>query len=213
MDYDPLEWFKAAYRFETLVDIGASNGEYGAHIAKALGIGCAYFFEPRHTCHPHLAELVTRLGEGAVFPVALGDVDGQVKFIETEYGPSSSLLPALSAARQEFPQIEPKNETVVALRRLDATLADSKVKDDLLIKIDVQGVEHRVIQGGLNTFRRAKAVLIEMSFIRLYEGQSLFEEVHEQLVEVGLRFAGIKNQIMSPKTAQPIFAHCIYIRP
>jgi FkbM family methyltransferase len=212
IDYDPFGWFKAAFSFRTLIDIGAADGEYGAFIVQHQRIRYAYFFEPRKDCQVQLGVVAAKVEHGAVFPVALGDKDGNVKFIETAYGPSSSILPAMPHALGGFPQIQPKAELVVPLRKLDNVLAERHIEDDLLIKVDVQGFEDRVIRGGARTFRRAKAVLIEMSFVPLYQGQLLFEEVHQSLVQAGLRFAGIKNQVVSPDTERPVFAHCVYIR-
>jgi FkbM family methyltransferase len=212
MDYDPFNWFKAAFRFRTLVDIGAADGEYGAFIAKNQGIRYVYFFEPRQSCQLPLRALATRVEHGAVFPVALGDEEGNIRFIETDYGPSSSILPGLTEVQRDFPQVKPKTEMIVPVRTLDTVLAGERIEDDLLIKIDVQGFEDRVIRGGAQTFRRAKAVLIEMSFVPLYDGQSLFDEVHECLMQAGLRLAGFKNQIVMPRAGRPAFAHCIYIR-
>jgi len=62
-------------------------------------------------------------------------------------------------------------------------------------------------------FSAAKIVLVEMSFVPIYQGQPLFEEVHRLLERCGLRLAGFKNQIEQPQTGQPLFAHCLYHRP
>jgi hypothetical protein len=59
---------------------------------------------------------------------------------------------------------------------------------------------------------RARCVVIEMSFVALYEGQPQFEEVHDLLVRLGYRLAGLRNHIDSPRSGQPLFAHCLYLR-
>ena len=84
---------------------------------------------------------------------------------------------------------------------------------DIMIKIDVQGAEDRVIRGGRAVFSAAKIVLIEMSFVPFYDEQPLFEEVHGLLEACGLRLAGFKNQINDPGSGRPLFAHCLYRRP
>jgi hypothetical protein len=52
-----------------------------------------------------------------------------------------------------------------------------------------------------------------MSFAAMYDGQPMFEEIHELLYGCGLRFIGMKNQIEDPDTGQPLFVHCFYRRP
>jgi hypothetical protein len=44
----------------------------------------------------------------------------------------------------------------------------------LLIKVDAQGAEAEIFDGGENIFLIAKVVLIEVCFIELYENQLLF---------------------------------------
>ena len=97
--------------------------------------------------------------------------------------------------------------------RLDDVLDSEQLERDILVKVDVQGVEDRVIRGGRSVFAAARYVLIEMSFVPMYDNQPLFEEVHRQLEELGLRLAGFKDQIGNAETGQPLFAHCLYHRP
>lgn len=212
VEFDPFQWLAASYKFRTLIDIGANDGAYGAFIAKALRIPSAYFFEPQSACQADLRRVASALRRAEVFQLALGDHDGEAEFLETDYGPSSSLLPPDAQALGEFPQNAVKRRVKVSLRRLDDVLAGEALEDDVILKIDVQGLEDKVILGGRQVFGRARVVLAEMSFVPLYAGQPLFEEVHDLLVQCGLRFAGIKNQIMMPKSLRPGFAHCVYLR-
>jgi FkbM family methyltransferase len=211
VEYDPFPWLKREFRLRTLVDIGANTGEYGGFLARHFEVRRAYFFEPLPSCHAALEEVARHSG-GEIFACALSDQDGSSTFFETQYGPSSSLLTPDAGAVAEFPQNAVCASSEVVLRRLDDVLRDRPIDDDLLIKIDVQGVEDRVIRGGRDAFRRARVVLVEMCFVPFYEGQPLFEEVHALLTEAGLRLAGIHNQIMMPKSGRPAFGHFIYTR-
>jgi hypothetical protein len=96
--------------------------------------------------------------------------------------------------------------------RLDDVLDVNALKGDILIKIDVQGVEDRVIRGGRAIFSTAALVLVEMSFVHMYEQQPIFDEINDLLRECGLQLAGVKNQIEDPATGQPLFVHCFYRR-
>jgi FkbM family methyltransferase len=212
VEFDPFPWLRGAYRIHTLIDIGANNGDYGAFLARFFGVQEAYFFEPLASCQAQLQAVARRIPSVQVLPFALSDETGEATFFRTEYAPSSSLLPPDSSAVSEFPQNAVRESGQIPLRQLDDVLRDRPLVEDVLIKIDVQGVEDKVIRGGRRTFGRAKVVLIEMSFVPFYDGQPLFEDVHDMLVEAGLRFAGIKNQIMMPKSGRPGFAHCVYIR-
>ena len=100
----------------------------------------------------------------------------------------------------------------VETARLDDRLANVSFDDDLLIKVDAQGSESRIIAGGQDTFRRAKAVLIECVFVSHYQGDTTFNEIHAGLADCGLHLTGFKNQVISKRNGRPLFAHCIYER-
>src|SRR5204863_5653458 len=148
-----------------------------------------------------------------IHQLALADEPGRETFFENGYGPASSLLRISDLSKSAFPETDRESATTVKVARLDDVLDASSLERDVLIKIDVQGVEDRVIRGGRAVFSAAKIVLIEMSFTAMYDRQPLFEEVHTLLEECGLRLAGFKNQIDSVETGQPLFAHCFYRRP
>ena len=71
---------------------------------------------------------------------------------------------------------------------------DHLIQDDILIKIDVQGVEDRVLRGGETLFKRAKAVIIEVNTEHLYEGQAKFEDLFEILTSYGYQYGGNLEQ-------------------
>jgi FkbM family methyltransferase len=148
-----------------------------------------------------------------VHPVALSHEAGTATFYRNRYGPASSLLRVSEHSRRAFPETGHESPEHVVTAKLDDVLPSDSLERDILIKIDVQGAEDRVIQGGSAVFSAAAFVMIEMAFVPIYDGQPLFEEVHALLRACGLRLAGFKNQIDEAQTGQPLFAHCLYHRP
>ena len=61
---------------------------------------------------------------------------------------------------------------------------------DILIKIDVQGYEDRVIKGGAKTFTQATACILEVSIEHLYENQPSFGDLLIMLGDLGFDYAG-----------------------
>lgn len=207
---DLWTWLKSLTPFPTLIDIGANDGSFGRFLVHFLNVEKAFFFEPQKALHAQIEGQDLCGAESRLFDLALSDSDGEVEFYENSNHPSSSLLPVTEHSKREFPQTSGESVTRVRTARLDDALPEADLFDKVFIKIDVQGVEDKVIRGGERTFRRASFVLIEMSFVPFYEGQPLFEEVHEQLRQLGFRFVGIKNQIESPQNGRPLFCHCLY---
>lgn len=73
-------------------------------------------------------------------------------------------------------------------RTLDEELVGAGLPDPLLLKIDVQGYERWVLDGGPSTLARAEWVVLELSFEALYTGEPPFLEVVNYMSTHGLRF-------------------------
>lgn len=210
---DLWPWLRDTQNIRTVIDIGAHNGEFAAFLSGYFKPSATYVFEPLASCAPALREKAASIPNFHVFDAALSDYSGQGRLYQNSYAPATSLLQVSEVSKSEFPETSGETPTLVRIARLDDQLDPDSLERNILIKIDIQGFEDRAIRGGRRVFSAAKCVLIEMAFVPMYEGQPLFGEVHPLLVMLGFRFAGIKNQIDSPRSGQPLFAHCLYIRP
>jgi hypothetical protein len=61
----------------------------------------------------------------------------------------------------------------------------------VLLKIDVQGAELSVLRGAEKTLESVDSIFVECSFVELYEGQALANEVIEFLAARGFSIAGV----------------------
>lgn len=205
MSDSELTWLVSDYRVHTIIDIGAHTGEYGTFLRDLFGAKMVYAIEPNPK---HSSKLYAKGFN--VHTVALGNVNlEEAEFKLSLYDAASSLRDITPKCLNEYPQVQYSGSIIVQVRRLDDLI--KVIKHDLLIKVDAQGFESEIIQGGLGIFAKADVVLIEMSYEPLYEGQALFNEVHSLLASVGLHFVGVKQQHLS-KSGRPLFAHCIYTR-
>lgn len=210
---DMWNWMRSTQNIRTVIDIGANVGEFAEFLATYFNAEKTYAIEPLPSCAQVVRERGKTIRNLEVFECALSDTAGKATLYENSYAPASSMLPVSSISATEFPQTATNSgEVEVAVARLDDLIDVRDVIPGLLIKIDVQGMEHHAISGGKKIFGAAQCVLIEMSFVPMYDGQPLFEEVHELLCTFGFRLSGIKNQIDSPKTGQPLFMHCLYVK-
>lgn len=209
---DMWTWLRSSGGIRTIVDIGANNGDFAEYLASYFDARRTLAIEPLPSLTAKIRDRSKTIRNLTVFECALADYDGRTTLFENAYAPASSLLQVSRLSMQEFPQTAGlQKEIGVEVHRLDDLIDPNELEESVLIKVDVQGLEDKVIRGGERTFRAAKFVLIEMSCVAMYDGQPLFEEVHELLAGMGFRFAGIKNQVDSPKTGQPLFMHCLYV--
>lgn len=200
-----LRYLRAGRTFRTIIDIGANEGAVAADLQRQLGAQRVICFEPLPV---YAAELAGRGFEAR--ELALSDAEGRCRFRAGDTSAVSSALPLTEAALAEWPGIAAGHDIEVRTARLDDVIGP--FEPDLFIKVDAQGAEAAIIRGGADTFRRASAVLIEQTFVPIYDGQALFNEVHAALAGLGLGLTGFRGQYVSETSGRPMFAHCIYER-
>ena len=112
-------------------------------------------------------------------------------FEHIDHSYSSSLLPTTEALKDSLPVVAAQRSVEVPLTTLDRVLAERTVTPGLLVKLDVQGFEDRVIRGGKETFRRAEGAIVEVILDSMYESEAPFKDTSSSSLDAaGLRFSG-----------------------
>jgi len=143
---------------------------------------------------------------------ALGEKAGQREIHHNEFAPSSSLLPMAELHKQSFPFAVKEKTEMIEVRRLSDVVRELNLRDPLLLKLEVQGFEDKVIAGGEDVVARAKIIIIEVSFQPLYEGGPLFDDIYRPLKEHGFTYNGNFEQLLSPKDGRILQADAIFCR-
>lgn len=197
---------------KTVLDVGANVGQFAASIRKLLPEARIYAFEPVEEC---FQELSRANGDDRLFqsfPYALGNEDGTATLNVNDFTPSSSLLPMANSHVKEFPFAAKATDATVEVRRLDTIAPEMDLTGPMLIKLDVQGFEMQVIEGGRETLAQADVLITEISFAEFYSGQPRFEDLYTELYELGLRFRGTLGQVHSHHDGSPLFSDAIFVR-
>lgn len=187
---------------KTVLDIGANTGQFASSIHKLMPTAMIYSFEPLPDCYESLVANFKDTPNFKAYNIALGKDQGKVTINRNEYTPSSSLLPMADLHKETYPHTQKASDQKVEIARLDDIVLQLKIQEPFLIKLDVQGYEDRVIEGGKKTFNRAKALIIEMSIEELYHGQRLFDDIYLQLRELGFRYRGNYEQSLRNSDGQ-----------
>ncbi|HEX8336357.1 MAG TPA: FkbM family methyltransferase [Pyrinomonadaceae bacterium] len=203
------DWLKRL-PVRTVLDIGANDGDFAAEIRELLPEARIYSFEPLPDAHAALVARMRGDGRFRAFNFALGAVDSRARINRSSFSPSSSLLPMLDLHTQAWPHTAGGAAEEVEVRRLDAQQLDAE--PELLVKMDVQGFEDKVIEGGRETLGRAAYVVTEVSFARLYEGQPLFEDIYRLLSGMGFAYRGSLWQLPDPRDGRPLQADAVFVR-
>ena len=182
----------------SIIDGGANTGQFARNIVTIFPKAHIYCFEPLPEPYEELRKWAEKQnGRVTVFNVALGDSKGNVEMLcHLDHSPSSSLLKSTGLCQSLYPFTQKQSPVSIQLTTLDEWVKNlpNPLTPEILIKLDVQGYEDRVIKGGRETFKMAKACIIEVCLDKLYEGQANFKEITELLYSFGFKYAGNLDQ-------------------
>jgi FkbM family methyltransferase len=197
----------------SLVDVGANTGQFARWFLQKRPGTLVYSFEPLEDCFHELQREMAGVPGFTAFNVALGDSEGEVDFYRSEFSPSSSLLPMGQAHKELFPFTSGITCEKVTMKKLDSFSHRITIRGGLLIKIDVQGAEAQVLRGGPLMLDRADAVIAEVGYLALYDGQATIADISSALAEHGLTFMGFVDQCVRPGDSLPIYGDVLFLRP
>ncbi len=197
---------------KTFIDIGANTGQFARTINSVFPQAQIYSFEPIPECFKQLKATMHDVKNFTAFNLGLGDKSGEIQMEISEYSQSSSFLKMTNLHKQDFPHTKNSKSVGVKLERLDSIAENILLDEPILIKIDTQGYEDQVLLGGEKTVKRAKAVIIESSFVELYEGQALFNDIYSKLVSWGFSYSGALGQLYSPTTGKCLQEDSLFLK-
>jgi FkbM family methyltransferase len=182
-----LARFLRIHGIDTILDVGANTGQFGSSLRAAGFHGRIVSFEPLRDAHEELVRASRGDPNWDVAPrAALGGRDGEVMLHIAANSESSSILSMLDSHEQAAPQSKYIGAEKVPLYRLDSIVDRFLSRDSrVLLKIDVQGYEARVLDGAPELLQRVTGVQLELSLLPLYAGQELMPEMVERMRENG----------------------------
>ncbi len=170
-----------------VLDVGANIGQYGARLRRAGYTGRIVSFEP-------LAETQARLRAAArgddgwqvPAPLALGDADTPLTLNRSAASDMSSALALTAEMAGLLDDAAVVARETVAQARLDRIWPDHvRDGDRVLLKIDTQGFDDRVLAGAAGVIDRIAAIQLELSIVPVYQGQTDWRSMMDRLAALG----------------------------
>lgn len=159
------------------------------------------------------------------YPGLIAD-GGKVTFHVNRFDATSSIFPANHTLTRPFGLLDLAVETVktqeLPSRRLDDMLSDDVAID--LLKIDVQGASHTVLDNAHAVLRRTLVCHVEAEFAPVYLGEPLFADVDALLRRFGFAFVDFfslgrqryasfeESSARAFHRGRTLWADCVYIR-
>ncbi|MDF2898329.1 MAG: methyltransferase FkbM family [Rhodococcus erythropolis] len=181
----------------TLIDAGANKGQFSLAFRRLRPDARIIAFEPLPEAADTFTTVFTDDNLTELLPYALAGSDGSARFHVADRSDSSSLLKPGERQALAF-GVHQASIIDVPLKRLDHCLDLSSLEHPIVLKVDVQGGELGVFEG-CGPLEDIDFIYVELSFVELYDGQPLFEEVHDYLVGRGFAIAGVFNQVSTPQ--------------
>ncbi len=183
------------YGVDTIFDIGAHAGQSGDHF-RSLGFkGKIVSFEPIRYLFDKLEAKAHRDPLWDVENVALGLNAGKAEInVSGGHGGASSLLEMTDNVIDNAPDQKVSRKEQVEVVTLSSMLAKHyPCGDRCFLKIDVQGYEKYVLEGGLDSLDRVIGMKVELSLVENYKGELLLNDMLPFLHELGFRSVSFEN--------------------
>lgn len=183
------------YGVDTIFDIGANSG-MSADLYRSIGFSKKIVsFEPIKYLYEELEIKSSNDPLWFIEQLALGDAVGHAEInVSGGHAGGSSLLQMTDNVKTSAPdQCVVRKENII-IDTLDNMMEKYYPEGDrCFLKMDVQGFEQRVIEGGMKHLDKVIGLKIEMSLVENYVDESLFLEMVPLLYSLGLRLVSLEN--------------------
>lgn len=193
-DWSPIFTLEAILRKgDTFIDIGANQGEYTLWAARKVGpTGKVYSYEPLTSLIEQLKENISLnpVFEKVVSPISLGlaEKSGELELF-TQKGQNEGTNTIFQTEQFDI------SLGTISLDTLDHQVALRKIERIDCIKIDVEGAELQVLQGGIATLKTFRPKLLleinqEACLAGGYAAQEILDmldKLNYQVYKLGLR--------------------------
>ena len=196
----------------TVIDVGANVGQFAiASVMTWPGVK-VHSFEPVPETVSILKKNVSKLPNVRVYPVALGEREGECSFHVNSHSHSSSILSLAQSHRAAFPEACETRTMMVELTTLNKVYADIELTPPVLLKLDVQGYEVQTLKGGQRTLQRCDYVILEASFKPMYEGEVPFTGVLATMERWGFEFLRPVGWLTDPSSGEVLQVDAFFRR-
>ncbi len=199
---------------DTVIDVGANDGEYGRMLRQRGYKSTIVSFEPLRDEHERLLAAAEGDRQWFVAPrMALGDENKEIDINVAGNSCSSSVLPMNERHELAAPQSRYIGVQRVPMRRLDDVRHPAiDTGRSILLKVDTQGFEMPVLSGAPNLLQTIQGLQLELSLTQLYAGQVLYLDMIHWLRERGFDLWNVIPGFVEPASGRLLQIDGIFFR-
>jgi FkbM family methyltransferase len=203
----------AHHGVDLVLDVGANLGQFALELRRLGFPGKIVSFEP-------MSEIFTRLQRNALedpawtcLNLALGNTSGKALIHISGTHASSSLLPMKSRHVELVPQSRTVGQETIQMETLDALFPQiAHGFHKVFLKIDTQGYEWQVLEGAVETLPKLCGIQAELSLTSVYEGETDFLVILQQLERAGFSVVDFHRGLEDPLRHELLQMDCVLFR-
>jgi FkbM family methyltransferase len=182
-----LRWREAGFRPIIVYDVGAYDGRWSEMCYSIFAPSQMVLFEPQTDLHDQIEHSRARAGGGdwRIIPYALGEKNATEVIHVTKNTSASSLRTPVGHGALAKSGTGVIGTNPILVKALDSIVPDERLAMPDLIKIDVQGFEDKVLDGGKTIVPQAAKLVIEVSLREIYAGQPLLVDILQRVAALG----------------------------
>lgn len=196
----------------TVVDAGANSGQYAHYLRESGFEGTILSFEPLDGPFAELQTSSANDPRWTPFHCGLGAETARLQINISGNGASSSFLPITDRSIKVEPNTGFVGAQPADVKRLDEFAHLFQTNEKILLKIDTQGYEDKVLAGAGELLRQVALIECELSTVPLYEGQLLFMDMIRRLDSLGFRAVNFEPEFIEPQTGYCLQLNGIFAR-
>lgn len=211
----------------SLLDVGARGGVQWPWSQMPLECLSVVLIEADCAEAVRLQQQFDQSDKGAVLPVVLWRDESTVALYLNRLPGTSSVYAPNERVLKDFPELARFDvlETVLmSACTIDGLVKEGRMPEIDFAKLDVQGAELAVLEGGLNHLSASLIGLeVEVEFAQIYSGQPLFGDVDRFVREkLGLELWDLRGaywkhakgmRASGPVKGRLVFGDALYLRP
>lgn len=176
-----------------VADIGANRGQFALAARHCFPGALIFSFEPLSGPAEIFRKVFAADERIRLHVAAIGRNAGSTMIYVSARDDSSSLLPIADLQNKVFPGTGGVTTGTIQVAPLSQFLAPQDIETPALLKLDVQGYELEALKGCEDLLDRFAYVYVECSFMELYKGQALTDEVIAWLRKHSFQLCGCYN--------------------
>lgn len=181
-----------------IFDVGANLGQTALEFARYFPESVVYSLEPDPKTFDDLINQTQMHSKIKPYNIGLGSVVDRMELNINKATGGNSLL-ELSENIHLFASgdwTEKTGTKQVEITTLDLFCTENKIEGIDILKIDTQGYELKIIEGGFKTIVPSftKIIYLEVVFVELYKEQCYFSDIFEILTKKGYKLLGLYNK-------------------